>query len=586
MKESKYTRIVYNLFNSQFPQGWIDKFYWTDTPTDIKFLREGIEKIHNFRLQLFLNYSKLVLSGDHLINDTSSLEELDKKILQDNLSKDDSYKSKLTNAFYNLQEDIHDALMLVKYHCSNTINKYDNQDDEPSINAISNIRFSSRNKLVKLLEMICDTCWIEYNFSNDDSHIRALLKLKENIDLAKKQIEQDISEITGPTIRKIDFLLVKLSYFSKNKKIRYTCNFNPTIIKIIEPTSLNEQDFNSLFYYFLFPEKIDRANILEWQKESLEEDVCMWKFAFLMRFYTQTTKSLEQIENLINLADKHYNEYIKDTEHNRVNDYANRSFRNYMHNSRFSVMCHNNNYTFDKMKSDLEKIRGIQNETFIFNYHPYQKAIEYTIRYLEKKISSRERVEDLNGPLSFLKNCFEKFKENIAWCKNYQPYLMQMRFKFCSEKDGNCDLTVFYPSSFCRPLKFQSLNEKVAEYHVQISHLEYNISHISDREDLIKAQKSIADMEKKNMQLMGLFATTTTFLVGLLSIFIGNNGKVSIFEKIEYVIALGFILLMFICIGYIATSEVKKNKGKTAFFLFLLIVFCIFLTLTFKNTVK
>lgn len=72
---------------------------------------------------------------------------------------------------------------------------------------------------------------------------------------------------------------------------------------------------------------------------------------------------------------------------------------------------------------------------------------------------------------------------------------------------------------------------------------------------------------------MGLFATTTTFLVGLLSIFIGNNGKVSIFEKIEYVIALGFILLMFICIGYIATSEVKKNKGKTAFFLFLLIVF-------------
>ena len=75
MKESKYTRIVYNLFNSQFPQGWIDKFYWTDTPTDIKFLREGIEKIHNFRLQLFLNYSKLVLSGDHLINDTSSLEE-------------------------------------------------------------------------------------------------------------------------------------------------------------------------------------------------------------------------------------------------------------------------------------------------------------------------------------------------------------------------------------------------------------------------------------------------------------------------------------------------------------------------------
>ncbi|WP_304297130.1 hypothetical protein [Porphyromonas gulae] len=79
MKESKYTQTVYNLFNSQFPQGWIDKFSWSGASTDIQFLREGIEKIHNFRLQLFLNYSRLVLSGDHLIKETSSIEKLDKK---------------------------------------------------------------------------------------------------------------------------------------------------------------------------------------------------------------------------------------------------------------------------------------------------------------------------------------------------------------------------------------------------------------------------------------------------------------------------------------------------------------------------
>ena len=75
------------------------------------------------------------------------------------------------------------------------------------------------------------------------------------------------------------------------------------------------------------------------------------------------------------------------------------------------------------------------------------------------------------------------------------------------------------------------------------------------------AQEKINNMERKNMEQRALFITLTTFLVGLLSIFIGNNGQVSIVEKIRYVIALGLILLVFVCVGYFVIQGKIQMKS-------------------------
>lgn len=65
----------------------------------------------------------------------------------------------------------------------------------------------------------------------------------------------------------------------------------------------------------------------------------------------------------------------------------------------------------------------------------------------------------------------------------------------------------------------------------------------------MEAKLKIDSMERKNMEQMGLFITITTFLVGLLSIFIGNSGSVPLVEKLQYVAVLGCILIIFVCIG-------------------------------------
>ncbi len=230
----------------------------------------------------------------------------------------------------------------------------------------------------------------------------------------------------------------------------------------------------------------------------------------------------------------------------------------------------------DEPKKDLEEIRSIQSATFIQNYHPYQKAIDYTKKLLEDGIEKNETSDKLNDYIEFIKECFTYFKENVDWCKKNQPYLMQLRYNFSTRKYKDTDIEVFYPSSFCRPLRFSHLDNDILQYSHDIAFLEYQVKHQDEKLELLAAKKQIANFERKNLETMSLVITVTTLLVGLLSIFIGNNGAVSIFSKMEYVAVLGVVLMLFVCLGYFVVSDVLK-KYKLYIFGLLAGIFIIYL---------
>lgn len=366
-------------------------------------------------------------------------------------------------------------------------------------------------------------------------------------------------------------MLGKLSAFSANKRISYYHDLKLETIELEQPDKYAKDDFRFLFQKYLEPAKLDEVTILEWQQESLKENVAMWQLTFLMRYYTKCTKSIQQIENLIELTNVHHKEEIKSETRNVVNDYADRSFLNYMYNSRFSFLCQcDKQYTYEQMRKDLQEIEALQAQTFIMNYHPYQTAIDLTLKVLKNKLS-QDTYEDISHYVADLKEYFQKFKSNVAWCKKNQPYLVQLRFNFSSIIFEGCDFKTFCPSSFCRPLRFKDLDEKVVAYAGKIANLEYEAQNQRNRKVILEAKSKIDNMERKNMEQMGLFITITTFLVGLLSIFIGNNGSVSITEKMMYVIALGCILIIFVCFGYFAVRE-KYDKGKCWLFGILMIL--------------
>lgn len=153
---------------------------------------------------------------------------------------------------------------------------------------------------------------------------------------------------------------------------------------------------------------------------------------------------------------------------------------------------------------------------------------------------------------------------------------MQLRYNFSTRKYKDTDIEVFYPSSFCRPLRFSHLDNDILQYSHDIAFLEYQVKHQDEKLELLAAKKQIANFERKNLETMSLVITVTTLLVGLLSIFIGNNGAVSIFSKMEYVAVLGVVLMLFVCLGYFVVSDVLK-KYKPYIFGLLAGIFIIYL---------
>lgn len=567
--ESKYTQTVLDMFNTTFPDNWIENLNWSNSAK--MAFAEGIQTIDHFREDTVVQLSKLVLSGDHLLNETFSLNGLLTKI--NGLIEDVVFKKvlkvKLIFEYQSMLKDLIDIIRLVKNHIEQTKKKYLPDNLVISANFFTYQDRNNRHKMVNLMSLICESCEVEYSFSYNELYINNLLLLRQYLLDERQKQNGELSHILLAVLTKVELLLSKLSAFFDNKKISYYHDWKLETIELDCPDKYPKEDFRFLFQKYLEPSSLDNITILEWQQDSLQQDVSMWKLAFLMRYYTKCTNSIEQIDNLLRLAIHHHDEYERGNEHNVVNDCASRSFLNYMYNSRFSFLCqHEKDYTYELMKVDLQKIESIQAQTLIYNYHPYQTALNYVIKEIESKLS-HVQFEDISQLVCDLKKYYKKFKTNVAWCKKYQPYLVQLRYNFSSVKFDDCDFKTYCPSSFCRPLRFKDLDEDIISYASKIAFLENESKNQNNRKLILDAKSKIDNMERKNMEQMGLFITITTFLVGLLSIFIGNDGSVSIIEKMHYVIALGCILTVFVCVGYFAVRD-KYDTKKSCLFVLLM----------------
>lgn len=567
MAESKYTQELFEEFKKKFPTGWIDSLGWDTKAGRVKTAKAGIELIWDFEGKMFSMFAKLILSGDHLINETARLKELLDLTIEDVVTDStNTSKRKLQIKYQDLLNDIHDSIYLVRYHDMLTRKRYEQIEKNEFIRAIPyDIQRENRNELVQLLEIICDVCWAEYEFSYDEGYIRNLLMLREKLKSQKKGKTPDQIRFIDASMEKLEVLLCKLSIFATDKTIIYDYDFNVNTISLANSSQFKEDDFRAYFIDFMDVERISSDKIREWEKslDPKQETVKLWIYVFLMRYYVKKNKSRKKINDLVRLNDRHCKE-SEDKAENIVNKLAGRSGRNYMYNSRFSYKCQSlKSYTFKEMKRDLSEIENIQEETYIRNYHPYQKAIEFIINNIREGLKSlKDNMDSLNEQLYYLEECFEKFKNNVDWCKKNQPYFLQLRYNFSTihikgEKED--DIDVFYPSSFCRPLQFSRLEKQILDFRNEIAFLKFEVTHHVEKIEFVEAKKKINTFEKKNLEYIGLTTSAMAFLVGLLSIFIGNDGSVSIFTKMEYVTALGLILLLFVCVGYFMVSDIKEK---------------------------
>jgi hypothetical protein len=591
MDSSIYISELVDNYKKEFPAGWIDnQFDWSGRTAKGENLKVGLGKILSYRRLAFCNYAKLVLSGDFLEHDASTgLQQLEQFFTEEVVPKGKDTKNKLLMSYSQMLDSLKVSNDIVRYHVENVRTRLEQKNENDFFTVVKiNKDLPNDDKLLRLLDCICDACWLEYCFSYNDHFIKNVLIIKEYL-LELTALDTDSAFIRDATVRKLDFLLYKLSRFSKNGKITYNYNFRHVDF---HPSEVEKGCYGEMIEHFceyLDPNTITSEKVLEWQKESHNKDVSLWSLSMLMRYYVKVFKNFSQIDNLLALNDKQFDDTLP-IETNIVNAYADKSARNYMYNSRFSFRCQcMKDYTLQQMRADLDEIEAIQNETLIINYHPYQKAFEFSLQKTLEHMRIGEPKSIIEDDVDYLQYYYEKFKRSLEWCKKYQPYTMQLRFNFStivdtlkdSEGEMKQSINVFCPSSFMRPLRFSYLEEKKVEFETKLYMLRNDLEYYEERSQ-IKTMKQdmetkMEEVNKKAFEQMSFFSAVVIFLVGLITIFTGNDAKVPLIDKFQYVIILGVLLLLFVCLGhFVITPRYEKGKpwifgGLTVSFILILL---------------
>lgn len=573
MVKNRYLRLISDverLIEEKFPAGWIDSLNWSDEENSKASFFEGQKRLEELENSLFVLFSKTIIQGDHLRFSSSGIEGLLNKCACEMVVGDNPSKNSLLSRYQQTLKDLRSAILLTKFHFEITSECFSSSNSNRQVINFIEVEQSSRNRTswVSILDTIIEICFFEYKFSYDQDKIRELLVCREQLLKSKKgNDDKDVLQCIECAITKVNMVLLKLSHFAKNKKIEYKFNFVSTVVNPADISSVSTEEYYN-YLKFIDPENnITESDVYKWQTHNGNKWARLGQMVLLMRYYTKVTKSLKQAQNLLNEYEEFYEEK-KNAVFYKFNNYALRSVRVYMHNCLFSLKCKNpDTYDFDAINSNMEDIRIVQNECMIHNYHPYKKAVEYAIASIKKDIECKADKEIIKKKFGQLKSWQLSYRENIDWCCQNQPYAFQLTFRECT--DIGKDYKVFHPSSFSRPLKFRDIYQKRNEIELRISMLENELTKYDEILSIKDAQEKINNMERKNMEQMGLFITLTTFLVGLLSIFIGNNSQVSIVEKMRYVIALGLILLVFVCVGYFVVRG-KNSNVKSVLFGFLL----------------
>lgn len=247
--ESTYTKTILDEFGATFPDLWIEQMDWSKSHR-LAFAK-GIKAINDFREYVVLQLSKLVLSGDHLVNDTHALGELQLKINEcvDDVFPRKVLKVKVRVEYQSMLKDVIDIVHLVKNHIEQTRNKFSPKSIVVSASIISFKNRSNCHKMVSLMRLICDSCEIEYNFSYDELYINHLLLLRQYL-LDEKQTQKEnekLQAIVLAVLTKVELLLGKMSAFCDNKKIQYYRDWQLETIELDKPDKYPKEDFRFLF---------------------------------------------------------------------------------------------------------------------------------------------------------------------------------------------------------------------------------------------------------------------------------------------------------------------------------------------------
>lgn len=555
-------------YKIQFPEDWIEELHWdSDENAKVSFTT-GRQKILNFVDFCFVRIGNSLLSGEYIVNRkyfNSAKDSFEKYWEKEHLCPDNGNNNTLREDLYSLYEELDNHIKALFYAYTNLVVAVDEKLESDRQNYLFKIDTfepaPTRYFMLFLVlrDIIIPICNIEHHLAYEDDIRKKLVLYIEHLELlCNDKEESDIKRVLLLTKYKASFILKKLIRSGEPFNILINCN-KKTLSRESLP-ALPENINKLLSHYECVHEKCRYSDddIVNSQRQIISEQHSFLDMALLMHYYCSTNKSIEQIDRLLCQFNSKYNDLFHKKYHFKFDNHALSTLRNFMYNCRLSYKV-NHEYSLEEIEKDIKEIQAIHDETFVYNFYPYKKAIEFLIKNIREKVEQRDLSYDYDSKINLLDSYIKKFDHNVEWCENHKFYPIQLPFKECVVVfDG---YKVFLPSSVTRPIDYKKLKEEQISYHASLDFFKTSQIYFKDKKDIQNVKDEVKNIEKRYLGIGSILIGVVTFLLGSINIFTDYNASIA--DMSQAIFGLGIVLIIFACLSIIVVEnywETKTNK--------------------------
>lgn len=571
---------VIHKYEELFSADWITALDWSN---EEKAYADGRNKIDEFSKYCFINLSKSILSGEYIPNNLNPLlDQFKETLLKDYLPDDDlPLKLALSSTYSELDGDIQLLLTHYKALIFQVKEKVDIAYHDYLFAVFSTRRENCKHRILQqIIHYVIPLCSLDHRLSYDEDEIQHLIlrrkEIKYEMDKVGDEESKSIYEVLN---EKCSFLLKKLIRFKGQTE--YSIDFES-----IELSQLDIQvnifvNFDNFFQFLHEEDHKDIANKKEWERKCRDKTASFLEMVLLMRYYKNHGGNEKQVKKLIENFDEKQDEYLPPTDFDR---YAIDTLRNYMYNCNLSFSLKNNQLTFKKLQTQISQVDSLQKQTYIYNFYPYHKIVNYLLSDIRSDILHNKPEEEIHEKITYISCLIEKLIFNLKWCEKHNFYPFQLPYEECLCIREGFEAPLFIPSACAKPIDYAKLESNVVEYKNNLSVLKNEVALYKERQRIEGLKNEIAKSKRNYIEILALFSTIITFIFSSVTIFTDKKSDLTLLEKVENTAIIGFLLLIFCCTLYLITlPKVSKPKEFLTFrniaFLLLIASYVVFMIL-------
>lgn len=552
---SSYIIECINNYKNSFSPDWINQLSW-EKESPITIFQNGRITIEQFINNSFILLTKSVLSGEYLLvstkEDLIKIEQLLSIDSNPNPNSDNKFKNDLLKRFVNMNLDFNHAIKHYRKLINIVEDKVEPSNNDLLFSAFTKLRNSYKNNLYYSFEHhVIKLALKDHLLFFEEDVISTLILLREELQQIPIDNDIQISEIYKALQLKCTYLLKKL--ITRSNNLEYSLDFKRYTLNIEDSDIAPLKDLYENFE-FLYGKKnlVYNQKIKKWQENCIQKKSKLSELIMLMKYYQKDNKSKELINDLISEFDEVYNRlYVKKIKNN-FNRYALNTIKNYLYNSRFAYLI-NHQMSFNELKQELSIIDALQKKTYIKNFYPYKKAIDYLIPLIQEELNNNN-TDIIDEQVKYLNELIEKFEVSIKWCSKRNFYPFQLMENECHCKYNNID--IFIPSTYTKPINYQELFNELSQYKFTLISFKGQLEILNEKREVFLMRDQIRLSEKRYLEILGAFTAIITFLFGCVNFF--STAK-TVHDLTFSSFGLGIILLLFSSMIYFLTIPRMTN---------------------------